>query len=372
MMNMRLCFVAVLTATALAVPAGFTFAADKVPIVYSTDLFQPAVDVDDHYDLATLFAMSEFDIRGVIFDMGDEKGRFKLGAPAKGRVGLPNLEQMMHITGRRVPYALGLCNMLTSRTDKALEQPAEFQGGVELLLKVLRESPQPVVLFSVGSCRDVAAAFNREPELLRKKVKAYYPNIGNGPGVVKPDYNTSLDPHSYARIFEMGVPLYWCPCYGQDNYQTFWSGNDRTLISRCTPGVQNYFVYVFSGSRRDPIGFLTSGPHKLPGGRRRMWCTAPFLHAGGRKVYLRGEEDFVALRPEEAAKAGLAEKVVDAFHFVPLRAHVPAETPADNKCSPVCELKPAQPNAWVFQSTDPRFRQITASALTNLLGGLGR
>lgn len=354
---------------ACRVPAG---GAEKVPIIYSTDLFQPAVDVDDRYDLATLFAMPEFDIRGIVFDMGDEKGRFKLGAPAKGRVGLPNLQQMMHITKRKAPSALGLCNLLKSREDKGLDQPAEFQGGVELLLKTLRDSPEPVVLFTVGSCRDAAAAFNREPELFRKKVRAYYPNIGNGPGVVKPDYNTSLDPHAYARIFDMGVPLYWCPCYGQDNYQTFWSANDRTLISRCTPAVQNYFVYVFSGSRKDPIGFLSSGAHKLPGGNRRMWCTAPFFHAGGRKLYQRGADDFVALRPEEAAKAGLADKVVPAFRFVPLRAHVPAETAADSRCSPSCDLNAVQPNAQVFRSTDPRFKRIIASALANLLAELGR
>ena len=42
----------------------------SVPIVYSTDLYQQPDDPDDHFDLATLFAIKEFDIRGIIFDLG--------------------------------------------------------------------------------------------------------------------------------------------------------------------------------------------------------------------------------------------------------------------------------------------------------------
>jgi hypothetical protein len=52
----------------LAVSCHGTSAAEKVPILYSTDLYHPHADPDDHYDLATLFALAEFDIRGIILD----------------------------------------------------------------------------------------------------------------------------------------------------------------------------------------------------------------------------------------------------------------------------------------------------------------
>ena len=35
----------------------------QIPIVHYTDLFHPPDDPDDHVDLATLFALPEFDIR---------------------------------------------------------------------------------------------------------------------------------------------------------------------------------------------------------------------------------------------------------------------------------------------------------------------
>jgi predicted class III extradiol MEMO1 family dioxygenase len=115
--HMRNAWVSVLMVLAFGVSA--VGASPKVPIMHSTDLFHPHADPDDHYDLACLFAIPEFDIKGIVLDLGAEQ--------AKG-CGRPAVEQMMHITGRKAPYAVGLSRALSSRTEKALDQPAEFQG----------------------------------------------------------------------------------------------------------------------------------------------------------------------------------------------------------------------------------------------------
>jgi len=50
-----------------------------------------------------------------------------------------------------------------------------------------------------GSCRDVAAAFNRQPDLLKRKVKAVYFNVGRGPGEPQKEWNVDYDRrHSFA------------------------------------------------------------------------------------------------------------------------------------------------------------------------------
>ena len=41
-----------------------------VPVIYCTDLFHPHVDPDDHFDLATLYAMPELEIKGIVLDQG--------------------------------------------------------------------------------------------------------------------------------------------------------------------------------------------------------------------------------------------------------------------------------------------------------------
>ncbi len=334
----------------------------QVPILYSTDLFHPHDDPDDHFDLATLFAPEEFDLRGIVLD---------LGAKQKQKTGRPAVEQMIEITGRRVPCAIGLARPLQSRADKALGQPEEYQGGVELILGTLRASPAKVTIFSTGSCRDVAAAFNRQPELLRRKVRAVYFNAGTGPAGAQTEYNVGLDPQAYGRMFESGLPLYWCPCFGSGGYQTLLTIDQPRVIGACGPAVRNFFVYCLTRSKADPMEFLRSGPHPLPQGKRRMWCTAPLFHAAGRRIYRRGADDFVALRPTAARQAGLADREVHVFEFVPMRGRA-AEEMKEGKLQLDVQLRPAEPAGFVFHIASDRYGPVIESCLRNLLGGLGR
>jgi len=125
---------------------------------------------------------------------------------------------MNHITGRNVPCAIGLSRKFRSPTDTGRDEPAQFQQGVELLLSALRESEQKVVITATGSCRDVAAAFNREPELLSSKVRAVYINIGRGPGQPQQECNVNYDPLAYQRLFwfftHPGIFMVLLPCLG--------------------------------------------------------------------------------------------------------------------------------------------------------------
>jgi hypothetical protein len=345
--------------------SGACFAAEgnvpKIPVVYSTDLFQPYDDPDDHFDLATLFGLPELDVRGIILDLGEKQ---------KQKTGRPAVEQMMHLTGRKVPWAFGLGRTLASRTDRGVDQPAELQGGVELLLRVLRESPEKVTLFTAGSCRDVAAAANREPDLFRRKVRALYFNAGDGPAGPQQEWNVGLDPHAYARVFELGVPLYWCPCFGKDGYLTHFVADQAAVIGACPPRLQNYFVYALSKSQAEPIAFLRSGPHPLPGGPRAMWCTAPLFHAAGRGIYQRGPGEFVALSAAEAGRMGLAAGEVKVYEFVPVRVAVePGSKPPMPRI--VSEPKTRLPNVYVFHVTDARYPAVLGSCLKNHLARLG-
>ena len=65
-----------ITVTALSLLSSSTTscgrAAEKVPILYSTDLHHPHMDPDDDFDLATLFPIREFDIRSIVLDQTDD------------------------------------------------------------------------------------------------------------------------------------------------------------------------------------------------------------------------------------------------------------------------------------------------------------
>ncbi len=253
----------------------------SVPILYSSDLLHPHDDPDDHFDLATLFAIPEFDIRAVVLDLGERQAQ---------RPGTVPLKQMMHLTGRTVPFASGLVAKLKAPDDKATDQPAAAQGGVELILKTLREAPEPITIFETGSLRDIAAAFNREPDLLRAKVRRLYVNTGHSGG--DREWNVDLDPHAFVRVMGSRLPIWWVPCFGPDGYNSFWKFRHNQVLETAPPGLQCFFIYALNKTppqEIDPIRALKDG---LPPAakaamweqERNMWCTAALLHAAGRPV----------------------------------------------------------------------------------------
>ncbi len=48
-------------------------AADRVPLIYCTDLYHPHDDFDDHIDLATVFAIPALDVKAMLLDKGDRQ-----------------------------------------------------------------------------------------------------------------------------------------------------------------------------------------------------------------------------------------------------------------------------------------------------------
>ena len=254
-------------------------ASGAVPILYTTDLLHPHADPDDHFDVATLFGMPEFDLRGVVFD---------LGPIGKDRPGLVALRQMMHLTGREVPFATGLVECLASPEDTGRGQPEQAQRGVELILRALAESPEPVTVFTTGSLRDVAAALNRNERLCRDKIARLYVNAGHSGG--EKEYNVEIDPHAYVRVLNSGLPIYLVPCFGVDGYESLWQFTHAEALDDAAPEIQRFFAYALTKAdpaQRDPIKALDEPiPDDVRRGiwqqERRMWCTGAFLHAAGR------------------------------------------------------------------------------------------
>jgi hypothetical protein len=192
------------------------------------------------------------------------------------------------------------------------------------------------------------------------------------------DWNVTLDRWAYLRMFELNVPFYWCgtrPIMGKRNkggpYSTSYWVNQEDVLRACKKRVQNFFVYCLTRSKEDPMKFLDAGPQELPGGRRQMWCTGPLCHVAGRQIYQRGPKDFVALRPAEAARAGLADKRVDLYDFAPVAARV-KEAPF--VLTLLDEPQNAEPNALAFRRLDKNnsYQPIMESVLTNLMASLGR
>jgi hypothetical protein len=353
-------------------------AVKRVPIIYSSDLFNPPDDPDDHYDLATLFMVPELDVKAFIFDISS------MGRKPK-EAGIGSLMQISAITGRPMPpYAIGLRHPLVSPDDQAKEQEAEFQGGVDLVLKTLRESKEKVVLCLVGSCRDFAVAYNREPDLLRKKVSAVYISAGNGPSGKQREHNAGLDPNAYICLLESDLPIYWLPCMprgeykpatkedilekNDNTYNTFYViHNQAEFLQNTTDRLRNFINYALTRSREDPMQYLERTPKEVTTSKRWMWSTAAFTHAAGWKFYADQDGGYRACSPQEAKKLGISNKEVKVFAFDPIRLSQAIDSSSQKLPVLQGDLNVKKSTTQIFHYIHPNYNEIMVSALSTIL-----
>jgi hypothetical protein len=294
--------------------AGSAALKPKAALIHATDLFRPHIDPDDHFDLATVFALAargKFELKAVMIDH-----------PPPGAAVDPDVQavaQLARLTGLAVPILTGSPRRFDP-VDASLPENREATAGMRALVKLLRDSPVPVMISIVGSSRDVALAGRLEPELFAAKCAGVFLNAGSGtPDRAKAaqlEYNVNLDPVSYAAIFELPCPVYWLPCFevapgggapwAIAEYGTYYRFLQKDLFSRLSPRLRNYFLFMLKQGESErehqteadalrPSWLRTlEGPTdeallERQGARwRNMWSTAGFFHAAGLAVSTAG------------------------------------------------------------------------------------
>jgi pyrimidine-specific ribonucleoside hydrolase len=286
-----------LGALSMGAPVQMTDRTDRytIPLIHISDLYHPPQDPDDHFDLATIAALQEYDLRGVILDVTE---KFLNPPPGSGDVrrdpGIVPVMQMAYLLGRDIPAASGPRTPLKNALDDIADRPAQEQAGVNLLLDLLERSETRVVISVVGSCRVLTAAFNRNRELVRSKVRSILLNAGSSAGS-KQEWNVGLDPEAYRGLWQSGLPIHWYPCATEQGafksdheHGTYWSASHAALLDGISPPLQAWFVYALTGSNRtDTIKVLSEKPpqetwNDLRTQRRNLWATASLVMGAGR------------------------------------------------------------------------------------------
>jgi len=301
-----------------------------VPLVLCTDLYHPHVDPDDHWDLATAYALAKqgrVDLKAVVIDY----------PPLQGDPAIAAVAQMNHITGLSVPLAVGTKRKFTGSSETRAPGDQRDLHAAGLILRVLEESAEPVVIVITGSARDIAWAARRRPKLFAEKCRAVYLNAGMG--TTDPakggngDYNTLLDVAAFRAMFELPCTLYWLPVletfinntFQYEQFGTLWTFKQSEILSALAPEVQNYFLYMF---RKNTAGRWLRCLQEPPDQEyldevgtwtRGMWCTAGFLHLAGLKVLADGSvvglaEERDAIYSFEPVTVGLCENGVGEWH----------------------------------------------------------
>ena len=287
---------------ALILLAGVSQAA-PIPVIDITDLYHPHQDPGDNFDLIAAYGLPEIDLRAVILDVTQEYRR--PNDPAQKPEyrdetgprdpGVIPVTQLNCIFDRNVPFGIGPFTRLKTPEDKALDAPKFQQSGIELILRVLRESREKVEILSFGSARTLAAAYNREPKLFREKVR----RIHLSAGASSPDFlewNVMLDPNAIVCLLRSDLPVAIYPCgtgkgaFDKGPNNTYYLLPDLDFIRRMDPRLQSYAAYVFERSTRPD--FLNCLDEKVPeevmarmsARQHNVWETALWAQASRRKL----------------------------------------------------------------------------------------
>jgi hypothetical protein len=305
----------------------------KRPVIDCTDLYHPHQDPGDNFDIVAAYALPEIDLRAVILDVTD---RFRQpdcpnGPPGPREPGLIPLSQMNYLFDRNVPFAVSPFTPMRSVDDPMRDVPRFQQAGIELLLQTLRDSPEPVDILIFCSCRTVAAAFNREPDLLREKVRKIHLSAGTSSGEIFDvnwdtrqrlplapgstgyrEWNVELDVHAFVNVLRSGLPLALYPCaseggpFALHRHTTYYDLGSLRFIRQMEPRLRNYLAYALTRQLRhdflramdlDPAPEILEeidaiSPHYI-------WETAIWLEVSGRKLVQRPGEGYLIVPPDE-------------------------------------------------------------------------
>jgi len=292
----------------------------KLPVVVITDCYHPYQDPGDNLDLLNGYALPDVKLLGIVLDITDAFRKDTADHPTLWKdprgpreAGIIPIQQLNYIFNKSVPFAVGPMTMMNSELDDMRYSPDFEQEGVALLLKILRESPEPVDVLSFGSARVLSVAYNREPKLLKKKIKRIHLSAGTasknhvlgqdkGANMIPGgEWNVALDVYAFTRLLKSGLPLALYPCAGKDGgfvkdvNSSYYALYDMSFLSEMHPKLQQYIDFAFDAKLvYDFLRYMNKGASYTAGKKPQfdkfhVWESAIWLNVTGRKIVKNSE-----------------------------------------------------------------------------------
>jgi pyrimidine-specific ribonucleoside hydrolase len=300
----------------------------RIPVINITDLYHPFQDPGDNFDLIMGFALPELELKAIVLDITDAFRKPLADHPTLWKdprgpreAGFVPVLQLNYIFNRNVPVALGPLTAMTSEQDQMTSLPAFQNEGIELFLSALRKSAEPVDVLSFGSARVLAVAFNREPNLLRRKIRMIHLSAGTASPQFKlgkdeganaipgGEWNVALDVHAFNRVLKSGLPVALYPCATEDGAfalgtnNSYWQLPDLSFVNNMDRKLRRYLEFALGKLNR--IDFLRAMEFNEPlvsdtvfPKPHHVWETALWMHLSRRKLIQRANGSF------EIVKAG--------------------------------------------------------------------
>lgn len=315
----------------LALPCGQAAGQQqKTPVIVITDLYHPYQDPGDNMDLIMGFGLPDVDLKAILLDITDAFRKDTADHPTLWRdprgpreAGIIPVEQLSYIFNKKVPYGIGPLSMMKSEEDKMEYLPDYEQEAIWLLADVLKASKEPVEVLSFGSARILAVAYNRNPALLKKKIRKIHLSAGTASKNHEPgsdaganaipggEWNVALDVFAFTRILKSDLPVAIYPCAGKDGgfvkdcNNTYWQLPNMEFTRKMHPRLQRYLDFAFNRKLQyDFLRAMDAGyPTDMDISRYpkpfHVWESAIWLKATGREVVCTPEGEYRLVRKGE-------------------------------------------------------------------------
>ncbi|HAT6343662.1 TPA: pyrimidine-specific ribonucleoside hydrolase RihA [Aeromonas hydrophila] len=153
--------------------------------------------------------------------------------------------------------------------------------ALELMVKCLRESPDPVTLVPTGPLTNIALLLAAHPELKAKIARIVLMGGAAGPGNWTPaaEFNIYVDPQAADMVFKSGLPITMCGLDVTHQAQVMDEDIERVRaitnpVAQCVAGLLDFFMIY----HRDPKWGFAGAPLHDP--CTIAWLLAPALFHG--------------------------------------------------------------------------------------------
>lgn len=154
-------------------------------VILTTDLYHRHADPNDHWNLASMYALAHLGYINFVGIMCDDDRSIKEDGSFLhfGDPSVQSIAQLNYITGMAVPIGFGSRRPIKKAEDlDAVLAEGRKISSVTLLLNALERTKTKVDIHMCGSCKDVLIAYRTAPELFREKCDCIYLNAGQSHG----------------------------------------------------------------------------------------------------------------------------------------------------------------------------------------------
>jgi inosine-uridine nucleoside N-ribohydrolase len=261
-MNRAYAVAALCTLMLLAVPACTGRATDPRPAAPEAQPFIVDTDMapDDWLAILYLLGRADVDVRAITVTGAGEAHCAPGVRHALDLVALAGRPDIPVTCGRETPlrgdhvfptsWRERVDNLLGLSLPESLSDPVD-EPAVELLIRTVRESPQPVHVLALGPLTNVAEALEAEPSLVddiqRITIMGGAVHVPGNVGPSSPvdndaaEWNVYVDPRAAAIVFRSGAPVTLVPLDATDHVPLTIDFYRRLKRDRKTPAAQ--FAY---------------------------------------------------------------------------------------------------------------------------------